>query len=74
MPHDVRIVVVEDEAGRLCATSRLLRGAGYSVLFVSGYTEDVVATHGVLAAGPAFLAKPYTPPELARKVREALDA
>ena len=43
------------------------------MLFVSGYTNDVVATHGVLAAGPAFLARPCAPPELARKVREGLD-
>ena len=73
MPHDVRILVLVDAPDRLRAAARLLRGAGYSVLFVSGYTNDVVATHGVLAAGPAFLARPCAPPELARKVREGLD-
>lgn len=42
------------------------------VLFVSGYTEDVVFRNGEL--GMAFLQKPSTPDQLARKVREVLDA
>jgi two-component system cell cycle sensor histidine kinase/response regulator CckA len=30
------------------------------ILFTSGYTDDAIAQHGVLEAGTAFLAKPYT--------------
>ena len=44
------------------------------VLFVSGYTDDAIAPHGVLESGTAFLQKPFTPHGLAEKVREALDA
>jgi len=42
-------------------------------LFTSGYAEDVIAHHGVLEAGLAFLQKPYTTGALTRKVRDVLD-
>jgi two-component system, cell cycle sensor histidine kinase and response regulator CckA len=44
------------------------------VLFMSGYTDDAIARHGVLELGIAFLQKPFTPFGLAQKVRELLDA
>jgi CheY-like chemotaxis protein len=43
------------------------------VLFMSGYTADVIAKHGVLEKGVIFLHKPFTKKDLAAKVREALD-
>ena len=43
------------------------------ILFMSGYTEDAIARHGVLDPGTAFLEKPFTPHSLAKKVRELLD-
>jgi nitrogen-specific signal transduction histidine kinase/ActR/RegA family two-component response regulator len=42
------------------------------ILFVSGYTDDAVGRHGV-EGGFAFLQKPFSPSDLARKTREVLD-
>ena len=43
------------------------------VMFMSGYTDDALAEHGVLDPGIWFLEKPFTPTRLANKVREVLD-
>jgi len=43
------------------------------ILFTSGYPDEAMAEHGVTKAGIDFLAKPYTPATLTRKVREMLD-
>ena len=42
------------------------------VLYVSGYTDDAIAQHGILDAGIAFLQKPFTPTSLTRKVLEVM--
>jgi PAS domain S-box-containing protein len=43
------------------------------VVFMSGYTDDVIARHGVLEPGVTFVEKPFSQETLARNVREALD-
>ncbi|MCF8144244.1 MAG: PAS domain S-box protein [Deltaproteobacteria bacterium] len=43
------------------------------VIYMSGYTDDAIVRHGVLAPGLNFLEKPFSPGGLARKVREVLD-
>ena len=43
------------------------------VLFMSGYTDDALARHGVLEPGIALLPKPFAPDVLAHKVRAIPD-
>ena len=44
------------------------------ILFLSGYTEDAILHEGGLEPGTAFLQKPFTLQNLARRVREVLKA
>jgi YesN/AraC family two-component response regulator len=42
-------------------------------LFMSGYTANVIAHHGVLDKGVHFIQKPFSKKDLAQKLREVLD-
>jgi PAS domain S-box-containing protein len=46
---------------------------GVRVLYISGYTANVISHHGLLEAGLDFLQKPFSAIELLTKVREILD-
>ena len=56
-------------AKRLLAARTDLR-----VLCMSGYADEAILKPGVIDAGLAFLQKPVTPDQLARKIREVLAA
>jgi PAS domain S-box-containing protein len=67
-------VVMPEMNGRELARILTSRYPGQKVLYISGYTEDVIAHHGVLEEGVLLLEKPFSLRELAFKVREALDS
>ena len=51
-------------------TNQLLeRRPALKVIYMSGYTEDAIAHHGVLNPGVAFLHKPFSSETLGRKIR-----
>lgn len=60
-------------SGRALAEQLRATRPDLRVLFMSGYTDDAIAHHGVLEAGVPFVQKPFTARSLAEKVREALD-
>ena len=43
------------------------------VLYMSGYTDDSVVRHGLLASDVALIQKPFSPRDLAVRVRRVLD-
>jgi two-component system sensor histidine kinase EvgS len=55
-------------AGRIKGSNPNIR-----VLFMSGYTANVIAHHGVLDRGVHFIAKPFSMASLSTKVRKVLN-
>ena len=66
-------VVMPGMNGRDLAKILLSRYPKLKRLFMSGYTANVIAHHGVLDEGVYFIQKPFSIQSLAIKVREALD-
>ncbi len=66
-------VVMPGMNGRDLAGRLLTPYPSIKQLFMSGYTANVIAHHGVLEEGVHFIQKPFSIKDLASKVREALD-
>ncbi|MGE3492725.1 MAG: transporter substrate-binding domain-containing protein [Vicinamibacterales bacterium] len=74
VPLDLLVtdVVMTGMNGRQLAEVLTGRQPGLPVLFLSGYTDDVILKHGV-GKGDSFLQKPFTLAVLAATVRQILD-
>lgn len=66
-------VVMPEMNGRDLAKNILTLYPAIKLLFMSGYTADVIAHQGVLDEGVSFIQKPFTISDLAAKLRETLD-
>ncbi len=66
-------VIMPEMGGKELSKKLLEEYPKLKMLFVSGYTANVIAHHGVLDKGVSFLQKPFSPQSLAEKVREVLD-
>ena len=67
------VVMPGRQGGELARETRR-RQPDIKVLFVSGYTEDIIVRQGGLGPGARFIRKPFTPQELQVVVRELLDS
>ena len=66
-------VVMPEMNGRDLARQLSALCPGVKTLFMSGYTANVIAHHGVLEEGMAFIQKPFSMNELGVKIRMVLD-
>ena len=66
-------VIIPDMNGQELSETVRSIVPGIKTLFVSGYTANVIAHHGVLDEGVEFLEKPFNRQSLLRRVRELLD-
>jgi len=66
-------LVMATMSGKALASRLREKKPELRVLYTSGYTENTIVHHGVVDEGVNFLAKPYGPAELSRRVREVLD-
>lgn len=66
-------VVMPDLNGRELANLLRQHNKRLNVLFVSGYTDDIILKRGVNWAEDSFLPKPFTPGVLTQKVQEILN-
>jgi two-component system, cell cycle sensor histidine kinase and response regulator CckA len=75
-PHKIDLlltdVVMPHMGGREVADHILKQRPNIKVLFVSGYTDDMVLAHGVAEGTKAFLEKPFTAPKLLGRIRKVL--
>ena len=75
--EEIRLVltdmVMPQMSGRQLAAFLLRIRPGLKILYMSGYTDDVLVPTGAMSSGMWFLQKPIRPEALAAKVREALD-
>lgn len=67
-------VVLPKMGGRVIAEQACALRPGLRVLFASGYTDDIILHHQLTERGTAIIHKPFTPDQLAEKVRQVLDA
>jgi PAS domain S-box-containing protein len=76
-PGDIHLlvtdVVMPEMNGRSLAKNLLSLYPNMKCLFMSGYTANVIAHHGVLDKGVHFLQKPFSRKDLTTKLRDVLD-
>lgn len=66
-------VVMPGMSGPELADALVNSRPGIKVLFASGYTDELVAQHGLLNSVMELLQKPFTKDALLRRVRDVLD-
>ncbi|MDX1777171.1 MAG: ATP-binding protein, partial [Desulfobulbales bacterium] len=65
-------VIMPEMNGQELADLMRKERPGVMIIFMSGYTDEVIAHHGVLEPGVNFIQKPVTPSKIARVLNDVL--
>lgn len=65
-------VIMPHMDGKQLADALSARLPHLKVIFVSGYTDDIIAQRGILSPGTAFVQKPFSSTALLQKIRTVL--
>lgn len=65
-------VIMPGLSGKALAEELTKENPQISVLYMSGYSDEVISHHGILEPGLVLLEKPFNLVEMTRKVREVL--
>jgi PAS domain S-box-containing protein len=66
-------VIMPEMNGRQVAERLMAERPGLKVLYMSGYSDEVLSNQGVLEPGVTLLGKPFSVEQLAHRLRSALD-
>jgi CheY-like chemotaxis protein len=66
-------VVMPGMSGRALALRFAALRPEMHTIYMSGYTDEAIARHGVLEPGVTYVQKPFSPDALVRRVRDVLD-
>ena len=66
-------IVMPKLGGKAAAEQMVNLRPRIKILYMSGYTDDAIAEHGILSPNLNFLQKPFSAGTLTQKVREVLD-
>jgi two-component SAPR family response regulator len=59
--------------GKELAEEMISIDSSIKIIFMSGYTQDIIATHGIIDKDICFIQKPFTMKLLDEQLREALN-
>ncbi len=66
-------VIMPEMNGKILYTEAEKIHPKLKVLFMSGYTDNAIAHHGVIESGEEFIQKPFSVKDMTKKIREILD-
>lgn len=66
-------VVMPDMSGKALSDAIGSRTPGLTTVYMSGYTDDIIAQRGILSDSEYLVSKPFTATQLVTKLRETLD-